>query len=366
MRKFVHCPECDHGFRIPSFTVAGDEVICPSCGARVAKAAENVDEVRDEDGQQPSSRARSQRRQNGSKLVVGMLVGCGALVLLCGGGLGAVMWWLLSPTPFPEQTEDYAQARQHFRTRLVRAGPSPQDGWKKERPPRGVNEIAYNSGKLRLKAWVNEPPAAAAGGRLPGILFLHSGFAFGGDDWDQVQPFLAAGYVVMIPWLRGENGLPGSFSMLYDEVDDALAAAEMLASLPYVDNQRLYVAGHCEGGTMALLAAMTSNRFRAAASFSGSPDQVRWARMNPGWVPFDPDDEREFQMRSPLAFPRSFKCPVRLYYGKQEPFAGAPNSKMAEFSQAANLDVEAVEVTGDLHFFISPAVRQCIAFFQQP
>jgi dienelactone hydrolase len=306
--------------------------------------------------------ARSSRPRARSKLLVGVLVGCGALVLLCGGGIVGIVWWFLSPTSFPEQTEDYAQARRNFRTSLVRQGPAPQQ-WFKVVPPRGVKEIDYKSGDLRLKAWVNEPPAA--GGRSPAILYLHGGYAFDLEDWAQVQPFLAAGYVVMIPWLRGENGLAGSYSLCYDAVDDALAAADVLARLPYVNDQRLYVAGHHVGGTMAMLAAMTSNRFRAAASISGTCDQVLFVRTEPTEVPFDSDDRREFQMRSPLAFPRSFKCPVRIYYGAHEPFLAAPCSKTAQRSQEANLDVEAVQVPGDRESAVVPAIRQCILFFQQ-
>ena len=58
--------------------------------------------------------------------------------------------------------------------------------------------------------------------------------------------------------------------MFYDEVDDVLAAAEALADLPEVDSGHLYLAGHSAGGTLALLAAMSSQRFRAAASLSGA------------------------------------------------------------------------------------------------
>ena len=111
--------------------------------------------------------------------------------------------------------------------------------------------------------------------------------------------------MAMTPMLRGENGMPGSYSMFYNEVEDVLAAAEFLAGLPYVDGTHLYVAGHSVGGTLAMLAALTSNRFRAAASFSGSPDQVSWSRLQPELIPFDPADKREFQMRSPLAFARA-------------------------------------------------------------
>jgi dipeptidyl aminopeptidase/acylaminoacyl peptidase len=203
------------------------------------------------------------------------------------------------------------------------------------------------------------------GVRRPAVLFLHGGFAFDEDDWDQTRAFRDAGYVVMTPMLRGENGQPGAYSMFYDEVDDVLAAAEVLAKSPGVDGSRIYVAGHSVGGTLTMLAAMTSKRFRAAASFSGSPDQVAWARGQSEMVPFDRNDKKEFEVRSPLAYPKSFKCPVRLYYGNEEVFFALSTRKLAEKATAAGLDVQAVEVPGDHGTMIDPAIQQAIAFFRQ-
>jgi dienelactone hydrolase len=355
---FVHCPECGHRFRL-SASSRTSSVRCPSCGARVDSA---IEEEADNEVQPSSRRGRSPRRSNRNKILIGVLLGCGTLIVLCAGVSAALWWWLFSPTSFPNQTEQYAQARQHFQTKLIHQGPAPQR-WQREQPPGGVKEMEYVSGTLRLKAWVSAPPPE--GGRRPAVLFLHGGFAFGADDWEQAQPFRDAGFVVMTPMMRGENGLPGFYSMFYNEVDDVLAAAEALARLPYVDGKRLYVAGHSVGGTLALLAALTSNRFRAAASFSGSPDQVAWASGQPEVVPFDPADKREFQMRSPLAFARSFQCPVRIYYGNQEFFFASNSQKTAQLAKAANLDVEAVSVPGDHLSSVSPAMRQCIPFFQK-
>jgi dipeptidyl aminopeptidase/acylaminoacyl peptidase len=305
-------------------------------------------------------------RRQGSPtwLIVGGVGGVLALgvVLLCCGGIGLLIWRATAPTAFPEETEPYAEARKHFQTRLVRQGPAPQK-WQREVQQPGVQEVQYTSGDLRLKAWMT-PPAPGAQ-RRPAVLFLHGGFAFDHTDWEQARPFRDAGFVTMTPILRGENGLPGSYSMFYHEVDDVLAAAELLAAQPHVDGQRIYVAGHSVGGTLALLAAMASNRFRAAASFSGSADQVAWSRGQEELVPFERSDSREFQMRSPLAFPRSFQCPVRVYYGSQEALFPASSQKLAQLARAAGKDVEAVSIPGDHFSSVSAAMQQSIAFFQQ-
>ena len=224
-------------------------------------------------------------------------------------------------------------------------------------------EIPYQSGDLLLKAWVNRP--TADGKVRPGVLFLHGGFAFGADDWAQCQPFRDAGFITLVPMLRGENGLPGDYSMFYNEVDDVLAAATVLGQRPGVDPGRLYVAGHSVGGTLALLAAMTDARFRAAASFSGSPDQVAWSQGQEELIPFDRANRKEFDMRSPLAFPGSFKCPVRLFYGSGEFLFKFSTQKLAEKAGAVRLDVKAVEVPGDHMSSVEPAMQQAVAFFRQ-
>ncbi|MEO5727554.1 MAG: alpha/beta fold hydrolase, partial [Byssovorax sp.] len=135
----------------------------------------------------------------------------------------------------------------------MRKEPAPQR-YRPISPPPGTREIPYSSGGLKLKAWVSAPPAQ--GQRRSAVLFLHGGFAFAEDDWEMTKPYRAAGFVVLAPMLRGENGLPGNYSMFFDELDDVLAAADALATLPYVRADHLYVAGHSVGGTLTMLAAM--------------------------------------------------------------------------------------------------------------
>jgi dipeptidyl aminopeptidase/acylaminoacyl peptidase len=264
------------------------------------------------------------------------------------------------------QDDDYAKVRSQFRTKLTRKGPSPQE-WSAVKTPAGVSEIEFVSGELRLKAWVNRP--ADENRKRPAVLFLHGGFAFGApDDWDVSRPYRDAGFSVLTPMLRGENGQPGAYSFYYDEVDDVLAAAEYLRKQPYVDADRLYLAGPSAGGTLVLLAAMTSKHFRAAASFSAMPDQVlfcKHAKGAPRDVPTDITDLQELQVRSPLAYAASLKCPTRIFYGSQEPYLFATSQLTAKVAKGKGLDVEAVQVEGDHGTSVPPAIKQSIAFFQK-
>src|ERR1051325_2502568 len=215
------------------------------------------------------------------------------------------------------QPGDYSRARSTFHTRLLRAGPSPQ-ALAIPALPAGVSETRFRSGALQLRAWIGFP--AQRRPRMPVVIFLHGGFAFGIEDWDMTAPFRDAGYIVVMPILRGENGQAGAYSLFYDEVDDVLAAAAFTRRLPYVDRRHVFLAGHSAGGTLALLAAEASGGFRAAASFSASPDQVLFLRygIRPERVPFDATDAREVEMRSPLAYAASLRNPTRLYFGARE------------------------------------------------
>jgi formylglycine-generating enzyme required for sulfatase activity len=192
---------------------------------------------------------------------------------------------------------------------------------------------------------------------------LHGGFAFDfPDDWDVTKPYRDAGFVVLALTLRGENGQPGYFSYFYDEVDDVLAAAESLSKQPFVDPNRLYLAGHSAGGTMTLLAAMASKRFRAAAALSGCPDQMGGFRTTTG-LPFDKSDPRELQLRSPMAYATSFKCPLRIYSGTKEIAFHLMSSRTAALAKGRGLDVEALQVEGNHTTMLLPAIKQSIAFF---
>jgi formylglycine-generating enzyme required for sulfatase activity len=260
------------------------------------------------------------------------------------------------------QDEDYAQARSRFRTKLVRKGPSPQ-GWRPTKPPEGVSEIEYVSGELRLKAWVNHPTDQTR--KYPAVLYLHGGFSFDLGDWDQTKPYRDAGFVVLVPILRAENGQPGAWSYFYDEVDDVLAAAEYLSKQPYVDSNRLFVAGHSVGGTMTQLATLASNRFRAAASFDGACYRPEFVTRAPS-MPYDSSDLRESLLRSPIVYASRFKCPLRLYFATESASIGQMMSRRtAALAKRRGLDVEALEIEGNHGTHVAWAIPQSIAFFER-
>lgn len=123
----------------------------------------------------------------------------------------------------PQSTAPYLARRHAHATQLRERGPSPAS-YEQADPPPGVVRVTYRSGELELAAWFAAPLGASRSHPAPGLVYFHGDFAFGPDDFEHVRPFVDAGFAVLTPMLRGENGNPGDFELLWGEIDDARAA----------------------------------------------------------------------------------------------------------------------------------------------
>lgn len=192
--------------------------------------------------------------------------------------------------------QPFLARRAALKTKLNQPGPSPQE-WKDETPPPGVREVVYESGNLKLKAWISVPKTEGNEKR-PALVFFHGGFGFGASDMEDCKPFVDADYVVMTPWLRGENGLPGHFEMFYGELDDAVAAVQWLSKQPYVDADRIYTFGHSSGGVLsALLSLVDDVPIKYGGSSGGLYGTDIFDLINHIPIPFDKDNPEERQLR---------------------------------------------------------------------
>jgi dienelactone hydrolase len=260
----------------------------------------------------------------------------------------------------PMPADDMATARKGFSTRLRVRGPAPQE-YRNEKPPPGVRQVEYVSGNFKLKGWLSADPGD--GRRHPAVVYLHGGWAFGADDWRDAAPFAAAGFLLFMPMLRAENGNPGTYESFYGEVDDAIAAGKYVASLPCVDGEKVFVAGHSVGGVLTVLTAMMPSPYKAAAALSGYVDMETWAAHSPAQqVPYDPTDPREVRLRNPMAFVSSLRCPLMLFV---EPAMRGVNEPLATRAKQMGKACELVVVPGDHLTMVAPAVKQAIQKFQQ-
>ncbi|HWB60956.1 MAG TPA: prolyl oligopeptidase family serine peptidase, partial [Chthoniobacteraceae bacterium] len=265
-------------------------------------------------------------------------------------------------TAEPVATQTLPQARAGFVTKLIRKD---SDGEPAPEPPEGVLQLVNYRGPLGgMPAYVT--PRPAGGGRHPAIIWITGGFSnsISPVQWkpapatnDQsARAFREAGIVTMYPSMRGGNDSPGFMENFYGEVDDVLAAVDYLAKLDYVDPARIYLGGHSTGGTVAMLVAESSDRFRAVFAF-GPIDDVR--HYDPKELGFDLSDPRESDLRSPVKWLQGIRTPVFALEGTDKPSNIGPLKTMAGASR--NPLAHFIPVRGATHFTILAPVTSIIA-----
>ncbi len=259
-------------------------------------------------------------------------------------------------------TSRFYEERCGFETNLINRIPAPQE-YETEVPPAGIKEVFYDSGDLKLKAWLLDKPADDD--KHPAVVFAHGGFSFGGSDLKYGQDFIDHGYILMMPMLRGENGNPGNFEYFYGEVDDLLAAANYLANVSYVDSTRIFLCGHSVGGTLSILASMMPSRYRAMASFGGMPTTEDLI-INGGYPnPFDPTNRKEFELRSAVYYTDSIITPLFLYVGDQgEGSLLEFSDYFAKNARSIGKPCEFRAVRGDHWSSVAESVSLCRAEFE--
>lgn len=275
----------------------------------------------------------------------------------CAGAASAV-----APPEFCVESATLAAARRQFRT----AAAGKASGEPLPRPPAGVFDLVrYPSSVGALPAWRTSP--AGDGKRHPAIVWITGGDTNTIDDvWrpaprdnDQTAAaYRQAGIVTMFPSLRGGNTNPGRHEGFYGEVDDVLAAADWLAAQPDVDPARIYLGGHSTGGTLALLTAETSARFRAVFAFGPVANGMTYGK---DLVPLDAvrADPREITLRSPALWLSQVASDTFVIEGERQPANYGDLVFMSAMS--ANPKLHFVGVTGATHFSVLAPVNALIA-----
>lgn len=231
-------------------------------------------------------------------------------------------------------------------------------------PSQMFRVVAYPSPAGDLAAYLS--PSPGDGKRHPAIIWIFGGFDndIGDPAWtpassdnDQsAAAFRKAGILMMYPSLRGGNKNPGTREGFYGEVDDVLAAVKFLAAQDYVDPSRIYLGGHSTGGTLALLAAESTDRFRAVFAFGPVADVTSYGPKN---CPFALDDAKERELRAPVLWLHSISSPTFVIEGKLDPSNADELLRMQASCQ--NPLVTFLQVPNKSHFSVLAPVTALIA-----
>jgi acetyl esterase/lipase len=255
----------------------------------------------------------------------------------------------------------YLVRRAEHHTKLVRKGEGPGKN-KRVPPPAGVREVTYPSGDLRLTAWLAMPNRLVQGRQYPAVVYFHGGFDLGVEDIARdCKPFLDAGFIVLCPSLRGENGNAGYFEVLYGEADDGKAAVKWLAeNVPLVDRKRIYTFGHSIGGGVSALLSLADDDvpIKHGGSAGGLYDIDFFDEMGRD-CPFDRSDPKERRLRILISNIKDMKRPHYAYLGKEDRFRSEMNRARQENASCKG-KLEVIEVYGDHQHCLTPAIEQYI------
>jgi dipeptidyl aminopeptidase/acylaminoacyl peptidase len=276
-----------------------------------------------------------------------------ALTLLLTLGLGTVA--------SHAQPSALSQARRTFKTRVKpKVKGAPADA----APPEVFKTIAYPAAPGKLKAYVTPDPKD--GRKHAAIIWITGGDCNSiGDVWTPASPdndqtaaaYREAGIVMMFPSLRGGNDNPGTKLGFLGEVDDILNAAKWLEKQPYVNPKRIYLGGHSTGGTMAMLVAESSARFRNVFAF-GPVGDVAGYGADSGFLPFNIRDDAEVAVRSPIYWLSSVKSPLWVIEGVNQ---GNIESLHEMEKVNSNPNIRFLAVAGANHFDVLAPINKLIA-----
>jgi hypothetical protein len=240
----------------------------------------------------------------------------------------------------------YFKKRSTFETKLTRKGFAPES-WEDFPLPDSTTEVIYQSGDLNLKAYL-QIPKNAGNRKHPAVVFFHGGCALDRIHFTRTIHFLEAGFVVLSPTFRGENGNPGYYELFFGEVNDARAAITWLEQRPYVDSKQLYTFGTSMGGEISALLSLYGDTSiiltGSCGAFFARSDPFSPESMFNTPVPFDLADENEIAMRTLAGNIADMQVPHYAFIGSEdEKFASGDYRDI----EAKDTLLEIVEVPGD-------------------
>lgn len=182
----------------------------------------------------------------------------------------------------------------------------------------------------------------------PGILYVRGGpNAVNVNGWVPQLQFLAQrGYTLLVPDYRGSTGYGKAFMEANRgtnpglDIDDWVAGAGYLKSLPTVDGSRLLIMGRSYGGYAGLIMLGLYPKLFKAAVATAAPSNwftywehthLAWCRRLQTWTIGTPHNNPELtRARSPIVYAEGIRSPVIIIQGEED--VGNPVEQAWEMS----------------------------------
>ncbi len=137
-------------------------------------------------------------------------------------------------------------------------------------------------------------------------------------------------------------------------MDDVLAALKYLESRSNIDPSRIYLGGHSTGGTLVLLVAAATNRFKGIVSLGPVENPTGYGQE---YFPVNANDPKEIQLRAPINWLELIQTPTLVIEGSQ----GNASSIQALDAKTNNPALQFVILRDRNHFNIIAPVNELLA-----
>jgi dipeptidyl aminopeptidase/acylaminoacyl peptidase len=245
-------------------------------------------------------------------------------------------------------------------------------------------EATLQRDNLPMRVWYYEPEKAA--GKLALVLVppagstLIAGMELGEGDRAEHYPYVRAGFAVASFDLDGHvpdkanNAALLKAAQEFRDAEAGLANAAaaldfILAKVPNINPDRIYIAGHSSAATLALLVAEHEPRIKACAAFAPVTDvEARLARVAPRLDRALPGYREFLQNSSPKTHAENLKCPVFLFHAEDD--ENVPANQCTDFAaqlKKANPHVTLASTPTGGHYdsMIREGMPKAIAWFRQ-
>lgn len=193
---------------------------------------------------------------------------------------------------------------------------------------------------MEIPCLLYKPKGLAEGEKAPALLLIHGGP--GGQTRlnysSMTQHLVNHGYVILAVNNRGSSGYGKSFFAADDrkhgdaDLKDCIESKKLLATLPYVDTEKIGIMGGSYGGYMTMAAlAFTPEEFNVGVNLYGVTNWLRTLKsIPPWWASFrtalytelgDPTtaDSVALYNKSPLFFADKITKPFIVLQGSNDP-----------------------------------------------
>ncbi|MEJ0029314.1 MAG: S9 family peptidase [Bacteroidota bacterium] len=193
---------------------------------------------------------------------------------------------------------------------------------------------------LEIPCLLYKPKGIAEGEKVPALLWIHGGP--GGQTRlgysAIIQHLVNHGYAILAVNNRGSSGYGKEFFQADDkkhgdvDLKDCVESKKLLATLPYIDTNKIGIMGGSYGGYMVMAAlAFTPDEFKVGVNLFGVTNWQRTLKSIPPWWesfrkglylelgdPFTADSVALIA-KSPLFFTDKIKSPFIVLQGSNDP-----------------------------------------------